>query len=173
MKRILTLASLLVAFTWTTQGADTSVKLTDVHLCCNACVKGVDKAISTVTGVTAKSDRDAGTVTLTSAEKANVQKGVDALVEAGYFGKSSDPSIKVTSNSGAKDGKVQSLKVTGVHLCCNKCVSVMNETLTKVEGVKANTAARNVESFEITGDFSAKEVFGALHKAGFSGKAGK
>jgi mercuric ion binding protein len=173
MKKILTLASLLVAFAWQAPAADTSVKLSDVHLCCSACVKGVDKALSAVTGVTAKSDRDAGTVTITSAEKANVQKAVDALVEAGYFGKSSDPSIKVTSNSGVKDGKVQSLKVTGLHLCCNKCVSSMTETVSKVEGVKANTAVRNAESFEITGDFNAKEVFSALNKAGFSGKAGK
>lgn len=71
------------------------------------------------------------------------------------------------------NGKVHALKVGGVHLCCNKCVSGVNEALGKVDGVKANTAAKGAESFEVTGDFNAKDVFAALNKAGLSGKAGK
>ena len=121
----------------------------------------------------AQSDKDAGTVTLNVPDKAAAQKAVDALLAAGYFGISSDPAIKVASNSGAKNGKVQSLKVTGVHLCCNKCVTSVNDALANVAGVKGNTAAKGVESFEVTGDFSEKQVFAALNKAGLSGKAGK
>jgi len=83
MKRILTLASMLVSFGWSAQAADTSVKLSDVHLCCNNCVKSVDKALSKVAGVTAQSDKDAGTVTITAPDKATAQKAVDALVAAG------------------------------------------------------------------------------------------
>ena len=173
MKKLLILASVLVAMGWSAQAAETSVKLTDVHLCCNSCVKGVDKAVAKVSGATAQSDKDAGTVTITAPDKATAQKAVDALVAGGYFGKSSDSSIKVNANSGAKDGKVQSITVTGVHLCCKQCVNSVNEALSKVTGVKANTAARNAESFEVTGDFNGKDVFTALNKAGLSGKAGK
>ncbi|PYI86388.1 MAG: hypothetical protein DME26_09110 [Verrucomicrobia bacterium] len=162
-----------MSFGWSAQAADTSVKLSDVHLCCNNCVKGVDKALSKVAGVTAQSDKDAGTVTITAPDKATAQKAVDALVAAGYFGKSNDPAIRVAAKSGAKEGKLESLKVNGVHLCCNKCVTTVNDALSKVAGVKANTAAKGAESFEVTGNFNAKDVFAALNKAGLSGTAGK
>jgi len=68
---------------------------------------------------------------------------------------------------------VESLKVNGVHLCCNKCVTTVNDALSKVTGVKGNTAAKGAESFEVTGNFNAKDVFAALNKAGLSGTAGK
>ena len=103
-------------------------------------------------------------------DQATVQKAADALVAAGYFGTSSDPAIKLKAMSGAKKGKVQSLKVTGVHLCCDKCVTSVNDTLSKVAGVKANTATKGAESFEVTGDFKSKAVFTALNKAGLAGK---
>ena len=174
MKRILTLSSVLVVLSWSAQAADstdTSVKLSDVHLCCNGCVKGVDKALSSVPHATAQCDKDAGTVTITAPDKATAQKAVNSLVAAGYFGASSDPAIKVTSHSGAKDAKVHSLKVSGMHLCCNKCVSSVKDALSKVDGVQGNTAAKGAESFEITGDFNAKDAMTALNKAGLSGKA--
>jgi len=173
MKNILTLALILVALGWSAQAADTSAKLSDVHLCCNSCVKGVDKALSGVSGAKAHSDKDAGTVIINAPDKATVQKAVDALVAAGYYGKSSDAAIKVTANSGAKNAKVQSLKITGVHLCCGKCVTSVTDALSKVPGVKGNTAAKGAESFEVTGDFNAKDAFAELNKAGLSGKAGK
>ncbi|MEO8429849.1 MAG: heavy-metal-associated domain-containing protein, partial [Verrucomicrobiota bacterium] len=88
MKRILTLASVLVAFAWSVQAADTSVKLSNVHMCCNSCVKAVDKALSNVTGAKAQSDKDTGTVTITAPDQATAQKAVDAVVAAGYFGTS-------------------------------------------------------------------------------------
>ncbi len=173
MKTISTVAAVLLSFSWQALAAETTVKLSDVHLCCNSCVKGVDKALSTVPGASAKSDKDAGTVTITAPDKSTAQKAVNALVAGGYFGASSDPAIKVRANSGAKNGKVQALKVNGVHLCCGKCVTSVNDALSKVNGVKGNTAAKGVESFEITGDFEPKEAFMALNKAGLSGKAGK
>ena len=153
--------------------ADVTVTLKDVHLCCSSCVKGVDKATATVSGATAVSDKDAETVTITAPDNATAQKAVDALVAAGYFGVSSDPAIKVDATSGAPAGMVQSLMVEGVHLCCNTCVKDLNAALAKVPGVKANTAAKNATSFEVTGDFNAQAVFTALHESGVTGKAGK
>ena len=174
MKTILTLASAILALSWSAQAAPaTTVKLSNVHLCCNSCVKGVETAIARVNGVTAQSDKEAGTVTITAPDKVAAKMAVKALVGAGYFGTSTDPDIKPKAKSGAKDQKVQSLKVTGVHLCCNKCVTGVNDALAKVPGVKANTAAKNAESFEVTGDFNAKDAFAALNKAGLSGKVAK
>ena len=173
MKKFLTsfvAASLLV---FAGHAADVSIKLSDVHLCCPSCVKGVSKAVEKVKGVTATADQDEGTVTLVAADKATLQKAADAVVEAGYFGKSTDSSIKLASSTGAKDQKVQSLKIAGVHLCCGKCVKAVGSALESVAGVKANTATKGATSFEVTGDFNEKDVFLALQKAGLSGTVGK
>ena len=150
--------------------AETTVKLTSVHLCCNSCVKGVDKAVGTVSGAKAASDKDGGTVTITASDDATAQKAVDALVAAGYYGKSDNSAIKVSSETGAKDAKVSTLTVNDVHLCCKSYVKAVNGALGEVKGVASNTAEKGAKSFEIKGDFNAKEVAEALQKAGLTGK---
>jgi len=153
--------------------AETTTKISDVHLCCQSCVKGVDKAMADVKDVTATVDKDAGTVTLTGADKASVQKAADALVAAGYYGKSSNKEIKLASDTGAKGKKVESLKLEGVHLCCPKCVTAVDKAVKSVPGVKEQNAKKNAESFDVTGDFNDKEVTDALQKAGLTGKVAK
>src|SRR5208282_4976943 len=147
-----------------------TVTITDVHLCCQSCVKGVAKAVADVKGLTAKADQDAGTVTLTGPDTATIQKGADALVAAGFFGKSSDASIKINADTGAKNQTVPSIKIKGVHLCCGKCVKDVNQALGNVPGVTGNTAAKGAKSFEVTGNFNDKDVFDALQKAGLTGQ---
>ena len=170
MKNTISAIALALGLTFSASAADVTVTLTDVHLCCQTCVKGVAKAVADVNGLTAKADEDAGTVTLTGPDTATVQKGADALVAAGFFGKSSDPSVKVNSDTGAKNQKVQSIKIDGLHLCCGKCVKAVIEVLTTVPGVTGNTAAKGAKSFEVTGDFNDKDVFDALQKAGLTGQ---
>jgi copper chaperone CopZ len=171
IKQLLTLV--VTAALATFARAETTVKLSNVHLCCKSCVTGVEKAVGKAKGVTAACDKDASEVTLTAADKAGAQAAVDALVEAGYYGKSSDSGITVKDITGAKDGKATSLKVDGVHLCCDKCVTAVNKALEKVKGVSSNTAVKKVTSFEVKGDFNPKEVFAALNHAGLTGTAGK
>ena len=151
--------------------AETSAKISGVHLCCAGCVKGAEKAVAKVSGVTAAVDKDAGTVTLTGADKAAVQKAADALVAAGYFGKSESSDIALKDSSGAKDGKVTTMTVGDVHLCCDKCANAAKKALSKVKGVTGDTAEKKVTSFEVKGDFSPKEVMAALQAAGLTGKA--
>ena len=155
------------------QAADVTVKISNVHLCCKGCVKGVEKAVGEVQGASASVDQDAGKVGLTGSDTATVQKAADAIVAAGYFGKSSDSKIKINDNTGAKGKKVQSLQVNGVHLCCGKCVESVDEAVKSVSGVKSHTAVKGAKSFEVAGDFNDQEVFSALQKAGLAGKAGK
>ena len=154
------------------QAADASVKISGVHLCCKACVNGVKKSVSEVQGVIVSADQEAGTVELTAPNTGTLQKAADALVAGGYFGKSSDAKIKLDDHTGAKGKKVKSLQVSGVHLCCGKCVESVDEAVKTVSGVKAHTATKGAKSFKVTGDFNDKEVFAALHKAGLAGKAG-
>lgn len=71
--------------------------------------------------------------------------------------------------SNAADTKVT---LSDVHLCCNKCVTTVKETLAKVDGVKGNTVAPRAKNFTVTGDFNDKQVFDDLNKAGLAGKAG-
>jgi mercuric ion binding protein len=172
MKNVL--ATILVAAVITASAhAESTVKISDVHLCCPSCVKGVEKAVANVKDTSAVVDKDAGTVTLTGPDKAAVQKAAQALVSAGYFGKSSDSAIKLATDTGAKDKKVQALKLEGVHLCCGKCVSAVDKAVKSVSGVKEHTAKKNAESFEVTGDFNDTEVLDALQKAGLTGKVVK
>jgi copper chaperone CopZ len=151
--------------------AEDTVKISEVHLCCNSCVKGVDKAVGKVAGLTATVDKDAETVTLSAANKATLQKGADALTAAGYFGVSSDPAIKLVDASGAKDAKVKSMTVNDVHLCCGKCVTAVDKALKSVKGVESHTAEKGAKSFEVKGDFNQKEAMTALQKAGLTGTA--
>jgi copper chaperone CopZ len=146
-----------------------TVTITDVHICCGGCVKGVAKAEADVPGITAVADEDAGTVVLTGPDVATLQKGADALVAAGYFGKSSDPAITIDADTGAKNQKVQSITIEHLHLCCGKCVSAVNEALSGVPGVTGNTAKKGADSFEVTGHFNDQDVFAALQKAGLTG----
>jgi copper chaperone CopZ len=166
----ITIAALVLALTLTARAADVTVTITDVHICCQSCVKGVAKAVADVPGLTAKADEDASTVMLTGPDTATVQKGADALVAAGFFGKSSDPAIKINADTGAKNQTVQSIKIEGLHLCCGKCVKAVNEVLATVPGVTGNTAAKGAKSFEVTGNFNDKAVFDALQKAGLTGQ---
>src|SRR5438876_9404786 len=151
----LTLLSLIPAFalTFSVQAADSTAKISNVHLCCKSCVTAVEKAIAKVDGATATVDKDEGTVTLSGPDTATVQKAADALVAAGYFGTSSDSKIKIKEATGAKATKVQTLQVKGVHLCCGKCVSTVDEAMKSVSGVKSHTAEKGKKSFEVTGDF--------------------
>ena len=164
---------MVVGLALTAQAADVSVKITGVHLCCPSCVKGVEKAVGSVKDVTVNVDKDAGSVSLTGPDTATVQKATDAIVAAGYFGKSSEAEIKVVAEAGLKGQQVQTLKLEGVHLCCGKCVTAVDEAVKSVPGVKAHTAKKNATSFEVTGDFKDSEVLDALHKAGLTGTVAK
>jgi len=173
MKKLALSIATTVALSISVQAADTTAKITEVHLCCKGCVTGVEKAVGTVPGAKAETDMDAGTVTLTGSDAATLQKAADALVKAGYFGKCSDSTIKIVNKNGATGAKVQTLKVEGVHLCCGKCVKAVDKAVKSVSGVKEQNATKGAKSFEVTGDFKDSEVFEALEKEGLCGKAGK
>jgi hypothetical protein len=49
----------------------------------------------------------------------------------------------------------------------------VNAAVSKAPGVTGNTASKDAATFEVTGDFSPKDVFAELNKAGLTGKAAK
>src|SRR5882724_1845881 len=102
MKTIIVSVAAAFVFSLSAPAEDVNVKISDVHLCCKGCVTGVEKAVGTVPGVKAEVDQAGGTVTLTGADSASVQKGATALLKAGYFGKSSDSHVRMDAHTGAK-----------------------------------------------------------------------
>jgi mercuric ion binding protein len=152
------------------RAADVTVTLSKVHMCCGKCVAGAQKTVASVDGATAVADQTNRTVVITASDSATAQKAVDALVKAGFYGKTKDEGIKLDYETGAKGDKVQTLKVKGVHLCCPSCVKGVTKALADVPGYTGNTAVKGAESFEVTGDFKDSDIFDALHKAGFAGK---
>jgi copper chaperone CopZ len=170
MKSILLSLVAALALVQAVRADDVTVKLTEVHMCCDSCVKGAAKATAGIDGLKCTADKTTKSVVLTGPDIATVQKGADALINAGYFGVSSDPNIKINAATGAKGEKVQTLKVEGVHLCCGKCVKAFNTAMKDVPGVTTNNAAKNAEIVVITGDFKDSDVMDALQKAGLTGK---
>ena len=70
-------------------------------------------------------------------------------------------------------GKVKSLKLSGIHNCCQPCNQAIKGAIASVDGVTGNTATPHEASFEVTGDFSAAALIEALHAAGFHAEVGR
>lgn len=147
--------------------ADYQVTLSNVHVCCKGCVRDAKETGDSIPGASVTANKDTRSMVITANSEATAQKTVDALVAAGFYGTSSDPAIRVIAPSG-DDKTVTNLKVSGVHLCCNHCVSDLNKAVAKVKGVTGTTAEKEADSFQISGTFNEREVIDALHAAGFS-----
>jgi mercuric ion binding protein len=152
--------------------AETTVEVTGVHLCCGGCVKGVTTALKDVEGVSAKCDRPAGKVTITAKDDAAAQKALDALAAAGYHGDTGNAALTIKETSKVPAGNVKSLKITGLHNCCNSCNNAVKKAVKSVAGVSGDTAKAKTESFEVTGDFDAAALLKALNDAGFHARIG-
>lgn len=159
-KFFLTITSLTFALALSAN-AESTVTLTGVHNCCKSCTTGISKAVESVPG--AKATADKGTVTITAKTQADATKATAALLKAGYYGEGG--SAKAAT---ASDGKVKSATVTGVHLCCGKCVTAFNDAVKTVGGT--SDATKGAKSVKVEGDFSPKDLLAALNKGGFNGE---
>lgn len=65
------------------------VTVSEIHLCCGACVKAVEKAAK-IDGVQAEVNQDEGTAVLTAATYRDVQEALDEIAKAGFSGKIED-----------------------------------------------------------------------------------
>jgi copper chaperone CopZ len=150
-----------------TARAETKVEVKGVHLCCPACVTAVGKILKQVDGVKGTCDQKKKTVTLTAVDDQTAQKALDALAAGGFSGETDNKNLTIPQATGAPQGKVTSLSLTGAHNCCGACCKAIKTTLKKVDGVTGDTAKPKADSFTVTGNFDAAEVLKALHAAGF------
>jgi hypothetical protein len=123
-----------------------------------------------VEGVNSRCDMDNGTVTFTASDGAAAQKALDALAAAGFHGSTGDNRLAMRAVSEIPQGKVKSLKVSGIHNCCGPCCEAIKGAIATVDGVTADTARPRATSFEVTGDFHAGALVRALNAAGFSAR---
>ncbi len=161
--------SLLVSFLLVIAGiaqAETVVTLEGVHNCCKSCTNGIVKAGTSVKDTTVTAEGE--TVTITAKSKAGAKKAVEAIMEAGYYGKSSDEEA-AASGLPKTEKKLASATVTGAHLCCQKCVNAMTAAVKAVPGVTEYNIVNKEKTFTVKGDFTEKDLLASMNKAGFHG----
>ena len=157
--KLTTLLTTVAALSLSVAAHAETLTLTGVHNCCKKCDDGIIKAITSA-GAEAKTDK--GTVTITASDAAGVKKAADALLAAGYTGKGVEaPAVA--------DAKVKSATVSGVHLCCGKCVTAAEKAVLSVAGVSKHDATKGAKHLMVEGYFSTKELAAALNKAGLNG----
>jgi copper chaperone CopZ len=147
--------------------AETTVELKGVHLCCPACKKAAEDILKTVEGAKGTADVKKKTVTITATDDKAAQKALDALAAGGFHGETDNKDVAIKDDSGAPQGKVKSVTVTGAHNCCAACCKALKTTVKKVDGVKEETAKPKANTFMVSGDFDAAELVKALNAAGF------
>jgi copper chaperone CopZ len=145
--------------------ADVTVKVSGLHNCCGACIKGITKAVSSA-GATAAIEQGDDTVTITAADKETAQKAVDALAAAGYHGASDTPGVAMKDDSGAK-GKATRLELSGAHNCCKGCANAISKACSDVSGVTGQTVTPKSKTIVVEGDFDAQALVKAINDAGF------
>jgi copper chaperone CopZ len=163
-------ALLVVGFVTGADEAPVKVTISEIHMCCGACVKAIEKAVAEVEGVQAVVSEDDGTAELTAPSYAVIQKAIDEIAKAGFSGKIEDEAAaKQVAFKPIKtaDGKVAKLEVTHVHNCCRGCSDALKEAVEGVEGVTSNTIESKKVEFVVEGDFIAADVVQAIRDAGF------
>lgn len=150
--------------------AETTVKLSGVHLCCGGCVKGIEKALAKVEGASAECDRKAGTVMVKAADDAGAKKALVAIGRAGYYGKSDNAKLKIPGRK-AKDQKVTDQKVGGVHLCCGACVKAVDRVVAKIDGATGHDAQKGSKTFTVKGSYSLAALQAAFQAEGLNGRS--
>jgi copper chaperone CopZ len=168
----LTAAVLLLVGSTSAVRAEEKVEVKGVHLCCNACVKSVAGILKKVEGVSdAKCDRATKTVTFTATDAATANKAFDSLAKGGFYGTAVIAGKERQLKLVAPKGKVNSVTVNDVHVCCKACQSAIAKlfpgtTITyDGKGAQRNVtiAADNLEP---------AAVLETLRKAGFNGTIG-
>ena len=161
----------------TSLAAAGEVKVKAVHLCCGGCVSAVTEALENVPGVSGgAASQDDGTVTVQATDAKAATAGLKAIAGAGFFGNATYGGKKLPVPVAKIDPKqvADSVTFTGVHLCCDTCVTASSEALKKVKGVSDVDGDQKNGSLTIKGkQMKMAELVDALHGAGFHGNVKK
>lgn len=147
--------------------AETKVTLSKMHLCCGACVKGVEKAVDGVDGASVAVDQDNGSATVTASDAKTAKQALAAIAAAGFHASTDSETLKMPANSGVTKGKVTRLELVGIHNCCGGCNRAVKQAIASVGGVTADNAKPKAKSLVVEGNFDGLELINALYAAGF------
>jgi copper chaperone CopZ len=145
------------------------VTVSDLPICCGASVQAIQQAAS-IAGVQAQVDQDQQAVVLTAEGYDDVERALESLARAGFYGQIEDdtqagkvqfPPIRTP------EGNVPQLVIRHVYNGCRCCSDAIIAALESVDGVSSYTVQPKVESFVVKGNFNAGEVVAALQDAGF------
>jgi len=153
-------------------GAEVSLQKT--HLCCGACAAAVRKSLDGVPGVTkVQCDVNTKSVSFQAGSAQAAAAGIKALTAAGFFGKASYAGrpLAIPESGAKKAPESDTLVLTGLHVCCNACVTAVHKTLTKVKGVAVIEIDRNQRTAKLVGEaIVPTAAVQALNRAGFYGR---
>lgn len=169
MRRFILGAAAVLGLTLCSDGAvfaETKVKLTDMHICCGGCTKGIQAAVAGLSGVKVDVDQDAEETTITADNASAAQKAIDAIAAAGYHATVHGDGVSLKAGD-APAGKVQRLTVSNAHNCCGACCKAIKAAVASVDGVQADTCKPKQTEFVVEGNFDAKALVAALEKVGF------
>jgi mercuric ion binding protein len=157
----------LVVCLWTSLAyAETKVTISGTHLCCGQCLKAVDSTLKEMADIKFKSDQGAKTIEITADNEAAAQKAIDALAEAGFYGKLDNDKLKYKPVQSG-EATVEKVEVTGVHNCCGQCTTAIKKAVTSVSGVNGTNIKNKDTTFAVEGKFKPTDVVKALLDAGF------
>src|SRR3989304_2170270 len=131
------------------------VTISELHMCCGDCVKAIYKAAS-IDDVQVEVNEDEQMVVLTAPHYEDVQKALEEIAKAGFFGKIEDdtqaghvhfPEIRTP------DHNVKKLTVRHIHNCCRGCSDAIIEAIESVDGVTSQTVKPKKTEFMVEGDF--------------------
>lgn len=148
---------------------ETEVTLSQVHLCCAGCRRGVEGAVASFEGL--ELSMSGRTITVKGKTGAEVQKAIEAIAAAGFYGESDHKAVKIPEvNASGEEEGAASIKVAGVHLCCGACIDAVDAALAAIPGAKEHDASRNASTFAVTGeDIKPSAVLAALRAQGLNG----
>jgi copper chaperone CopZ len=169
-------AVVAVAAVLNAQDAGTSkVEVKGPHICCQACVKAVNKIMEKVDGVSAVvADQKGKSVTFTAKNDKAAEAGFKALVDGGFFGTATNngKEFKLTMETLKKGDKADSVSVKDVHVCCKACENAVKKIFdTSMVSFDGSGAQRTVKVDGKGLDKAA--VLESLHKGGFNGNVQK
>lgn len=150
---------------------EAKVELTGVHLCCQGCVAAVEDAVANVPGAHCRCHMNDGTVTITATNAGAAQQALDAIAAAGLYGHSDNRDLVMRPVGSIPRGRVNRLRLSGIHNCCDPCADAIMRAVASVEGVTGANIEPGVPEFEVTGSFDAAALIHALNSAGFSARA--
>jgi copper chaperone CopZ len=144
-----------------------------LHICCGACVKAIDKALTAVEGVSGLDvDRDAREVRFQVSDAATSRAALQAVVKAGYFGKAKyeGRGVDMPQEVIEKGTKVDRVVLESMHICCKGCAKAITESVKDEKSVVAVDCDTKKGTVAFSGtEMELARLLEALHKAGFHG----